>query len=154
MKKVPWLAVPLLAVFLLALLNFVQDLIRWKQDPTEEIKQKLNEMVEGVRTKDLNRVFQHISEDFKRKGANKENFRQNVESAIGLLQTSEICITDPDVGVDLAKGTAQAEFLVMKRENGAGFARCQTEFTRDADRQWRVSTIEIYYGGHELRLPF
>jgi hypothetical protein len=154
MKKLPLLALLILVVFVLGLVNPISDRVPWKEDPTGQIKQNVFDMVEGLRTKNLTRVFRHVSQDFQRKGANKENFRRNVESVIDALQANHMCVSDPDVIVDRARGAAQVEFLIMRTEGATEFVRCLTKFIRDPDRQWRLKNIEVYLGDHELGLPF
>jgi hypothetical protein len=70
-----------------ALLIVTYGAIRWNMEsPSQQIERKIQEMADGVRKKELNKVFEYISEDFERKGATKQEFRRNVESVFSLYE--------------------------------------------------------------------
>jgi hypothetical protein len=111
----------------------------------EQIERKLKEMSDGVRERNLDKVFQHVSDSFRYGTRSKAQLREAGDRE--LQQLTEIPIWDVtihDVGKDDA--TATADFGVKAKGPNIPEHQfnCRARFVRDPDGQWRLQGFELF----------
>jgi hypothetical protein len=114
----------------------------------QQIERKLQEMAASVKTRNLDRIFSHISSDFQYRSQDKAAFRKKAEEAIRQRNVEEVVIWDVKlVELSRPKRLAKVAFSVKGRGNWSGgqeYYRCVTDFRLDPDEQWRMKTLAIY----------
>jgi ketosteroid isomerase-like protein len=135
----------------LMLVYFLLD--RLVETDREQIQRKIEVMAGAVRRQDVGAIIAHISEDFRVGGVNREGFRQYAESRIRSHWVDEIIVWDfqfpddfkaraPVAGRDTE--VAQVSFLVRAVGSfGNAVERCQADFVRDRDGQWRLLDFQL-----------
>ncbi|MBY0527516.1 MAG: nuclear transport factor 2 family protein [Gemmataceae bacterium] len=116
------------------------------ESDSAQIKRKVNEMAEGVKAKDVDRIFQHISEQFRYRSTDKQEFRQYADAALRRGEVAELRLSNIDKVEFLpAKAgepaTASIRFLAKPIAPGGDFDRIfrvEAIFIRDPDGQWRL----------------
>lgn len=125
----------------------------------EQIVHKIKLMIAAVNAHDIDRAFQHISEDFRTpQGKGKEDLRQLATRYIGqhLLESVDVwdiaCIGEPS----RSDGTAKAAFMVKPHGPGVeGFpAECDATFDFDAQHGWRLSRVRLLKPQTTEELPW
>lgn len=115
----------------------------------EQIHWKLGEMSNGVRERNMTKVFAHISEQFSVQGMTKGSLRKAAETHQQQGNVSEVKIWDIVVEPIPAGATeAQVRFQFKVEGNwnreGAAFFRCKSKFVRDPDGEWRLKSFEVF----------
>jgi hypothetical protein len=139
-----------LAILVLALLAggvWLTD--RLVETDEEQIEHAVREMAEGARTRDVDRVFRHVSESFRsRQGNDKERFkdfaRQHINHGIEDVPVWDFHFED----VSRPKRTASVSFLFKVKGVRIGraqefSARCEAKFHLDPDGQWRLQSFQL-----------
>ncbi len=139
-------AIALLA--LVWLLGYVIPLVFGESDK-QQIERKIREMAEGVKARDLERVFTHISDEIHFQTTHgKKDFRRNADNAIRSHNPEDVLIWDFEAKeISRQKRTAKVEFMVKAKGNWPGSEvgyRCEAEFVLDADNQWRLKGFQIF----------
>jgi hypothetical protein len=125
-------------------------------------------MSAGVLARDVDRIFAHVSEQFRQgprtfgSTLDKAAFRKASEAAIRAHHVTEVSAWDFEPqGVSRAQRTATMVFKVKPRGNWGGDAAyylCRAQFVLDPDNQWRLEGFEIFnpfVDVHEpLQIPF
>jgi hypothetical protein len=147
----------MVAFLALAGLYFLLD--RLVETDREQIVRKVNEMAAGVRERNVDRIFAHVSEQFRLSGSDRAAFRQLAERAIRNGQVTEVKAWDflfPDDfrGTERRTvGGTQQEVQVVRVQfrvkpegpalNTAGFL-CRATFIRDPDGQLRLLDFQLF----------
>jgi hypothetical protein len=128
-----------LAVVILALYLFVDT-------DNKRIRRAIREMSDGVKEDNVDKIFSHISNQFRLVGMTKESFRPVVESHRRNGDVTEVAAW----GFEQAKFTedkkeATIEFMIKPKGSiTQGWFRCVATFVRDPDGQWRLKTFSVF----------
>jgi hypothetical protein len=147
------LAVLPIVLAVLALLVGVYFLLdRLVETRREEIKRKLKEMAAAVRTRDLDRIFSHISEQFQVEDKDKAVFRRYVEDRFRLVD--ELAVWGEAFPDDTGTVTFHAKPKGSQVPEQLQVV-VRAQFVRDPDGQWRLRTFELFLppGGQPVSLP-
>ena len=112
----------------------------------KRIQRAIREMSEGVKERNVDKIFSHISNQFNLAGRTKESFRPMVENHIRNGDIREVAAW----GFEQArfsedKKEATIEFLIRPKGNMTNaWYRCLATFVRDADGQWRLRTFSVF----------
>jgi hypothetical protein len=126
---------------------------------SKQIQKNLEEMAAGVKAKDLDRTFAHISDQFNVNGLTKAGLRNLAERVMRNGLIDEITIWDYEVGeVSRSNRTGKIAFKVKITGPQAPrepFYSCKADFVLDPDYQWRLRSFVIYHpvNNEPLRLP-
>jgi len=114
----------------------------------KRIRRAIREMADGVQQDNLNKIFAHISDQFRWAGMSKESFRREVESRRSRGDVTEVRTWDfaqPKFTED--KKEATIEFMVKPIGNlnvKEVWYRCVATFVRDPDGKWRLKTFSLF----------
>jgi hypothetical protein len=147
------LAVPPIVLTVLAVLAGVYFLLdRLVETPHEQIKRKLHEMADAVKTRNLDRIFAHISEQFNVQGMNKAAFRTYVESQFSIVEDLAVWGEQfpDDSGRIVFRAKPKGPRIPEQFQ-----AIVDAEFVRDPDQEWRLRRFEVRLGlgGSPVPLP-
>jgi hypothetical protein len=112
--------------------------------PTDQkqIAGAIQDMGEGVRKADVNRIFANISDQFRLGGMQKETFRTFVADRLRRGDVTEVVAYDlEDAQVSRPNRTATIEFKVKPHGNAVQegtFYFCKATFVLDSDNRWRL----------------
>jgi hypothetical protein len=129
----------------------------------KRIRIALEEMAAGVKEKNLDKIFKHVSEKFNKKGVTKQELRQRVQRYIRNEDITNVVLFDFYKRViSKEKGTATIKFSASPQGNLARgeYYRCSATFVRDPDGEWRLQSFKICLLtvdpdlGEELELPW
>jgi hypothetical protein len=132
----------IVAAFLVWLLTFLI--------PTDQsrIVGAIRDMSAAVPAKDTNRIFSHISDQFRYSGMGKEAFRAFVDHHLKNGDVEEVLADSFEKAqVSRADRTAVIEFNVKPKGNATGdtlFYYCKARFVLDPDNQWRLKGFEVF----------
>jgi hypothetical protein len=125
------------------------------ETPAEAMKRKTEAMANAVSAKELDKIFQHVSENFDRVGKGKTDKATMRAAAQRILDSGELTEVKVwgfkdekvDRGAAETKPTGTIEFTVKPKgpnlmEN-PGY-RCVAQFVFDDDRQWRLQGFTVY----------
>jgi ketosteroid isomerase-like protein len=120
----------------------------------EQIKRKLNEMSEGVRNHDMNRVFINVSESFRVQSADKAALRKVADAGQQSGQVTEIKLSNIEVQpIESGARNATAEFQVKIEGPQQLFFRCRAVFVKDPDGQWRLQSFQVFNPAADMNQP-
>jgi hypothetical protein len=115
----------------------------------EQIEHAVREMAEGARTRDVDRVFRHVSDSFRSpQGNDKERFkdfaRRQMEHGIEDVPVWDFLFED----VSRSTRTATVSFLFKVKgiriaRSQEFSARCEAKFCLDPDGQWRLQSFQL-----------
>ncbi len=115
----------------------------------KRIQWVIKDMSDGVAHQDIDRIFQHVSEEFHtQRGTTKSQFRPVVERYMKSGEIQKVKVWDFDaVEISREKGLAIIDFQVkgegnLEREGQLGY-RCRAVFVLEDD-QWRVKTFDLF----------
>jgi hypothetical protein len=115
---------------------------------SQQIERKIRAMAAAVKTRDLNRIFSHISERFDFHGLDKAAFRRKAVEAINARQVEEVVVWNFERGeIIREQGTGNVRFMVKARGNFRGSEAgypCIADFVLDPDGQWRMQGFQIF----------
>jgi signal transduction histidine kinase len=130
----------------LALLFFLFTLLM----PTDlkRIRHAIDGMGAGVREKNTDRIFDHISDRFRLGSLDKEAFRSAVDPILKRGDVTEINVWDfRDADISREKRTGTLVFQVKPQPEdrfNKQFYRCKATFVLDPDDQWRLKGFELF----------
>ena len=112
----------------------------------EQIVRKLKLMSDGVRERNMNKVFEHVSESFHYNTAKKADLRASADSAIQFGRITSIPLGSVNVDPIPSGGTtAIAHFVFTLKGASVDMPlRCRAHFTRDPDNEWRLKTFQVF----------
>jgi hypothetical protein len=147
------------AVAFLALAGLYFLLDRLVETDREQIVRKIEEMSAGVRERNVDRIFAHVSEQFRLNNTDRAAFRAFADRAIRTGQVTEVKAWDFHFDDDFraterrtVRGTpqeaqlARVRFTVKPEGPGittAGFL-CRATFIRDPDGQLRLLDFQLF----------
>jgi len=133
------------AVGLAALLYFLLDVVR--QTPREQVEATIREMADAVNKHDVDRLFRHVSDNFKYRGRDKKEFRERVRSALDTYGVKNARIKNLRfLKEDAAAGQVTVRFDGKADTNQEWTLAlpCEVDFIREGDGQWRMKAIRFY----------
>lgn len=113
----------------------------------ERMQLHIKDMAGAVERKDADRIFTHVSDQFRLGGATKSDFRRWVSDRIKNGDITELIVWDFERG-DISRDKREAKILFLVKGRGPQLERdkfllCIATFTLDADGEWRLSTFEL-----------
>jgi len=115
-------------------------------DP-KRIRRAIQEMSDGVKEGNLDKIFSHVSDQFRLMGQSKESYRPTVERYIRNGDLTAISVWDFDEAqVSREKKEATIEFRVKPKGTMTGaelFYLCRATFSLDSDGKWRLKTFVV-----------
>ncbi|HZV04462.1 MAG TPA: hypothetical protein VE999_05170 [Gemmataceae bacterium] len=135
-------AVAVALIGLYALLDKVVETDR------EQIVRKVNEMAAAVNSRNLDALFENISENFRSPlGKDKQQFRDFVGHYVngGIVQNVRVWDIEFDDSPSRENPPARVFFRARAEENGRGlFADCETMWGFDSQHGWRLRSIRLF----------
>jgi hypothetical protein len=143
-------------LIVLALIGCYFLLDRAVETEREQVVRKVRAMADGVRERDVSKIFIHISERFHFAGADRVRFRQRAEQAIGRHEVDEVEVWEfqfPDDFRTRVQVPGQGEvdairvsFMAKPKGGVMGdqFFRCEAVFVREPDEQWRLFEFQLF----------
>jgi hypothetical protein len=124
---------------------------------SQQIERKIRAMAAAVKTRDLDRIFSHISESFHFGSHDKAAFRRRSEEVIRAGEVEEVIVWDFQRG-DIARDqrTGKISFMVKARASWRGSEagyRCDADFVLDSDGQWRMGGFQLFNPFRESKEP-
>jgi hypothetical protein len=117
----------------------------------EQIVASVEEMANGVRAKDANRIFGHVSDEFRLGGLNKAGLRSRADGILARGDLQDVRVWDfqhAEINRPAAdRPTATIVFKFKPIGNVAPedtFYRCRANFVLEADGKWRMTSFEIF----------
>jgi hypothetical protein len=151
-RKRHWL-IGAAACALLALGYFTLSKVR--ETPRAQVERKIKEMAAGVQAGDANRIFEHISPEFRLRTLggtlDKAGFRKSVDIILRNKLVDEVVVW----GFEFPErwptsGPARVGFQAKPKGNWSGrdmFYRIEADFVRDPDGQWRLEGFRAFKPG-------
>jgi hypothetical protein len=121
----------------------------------KRIAKAVQVMAAGVKARDLDRVFRHLSEQFHIGGHDKASFRRFAENAIRSHNVEDVIVWDFDGAKGSGKTMRRMAFKVKVRGNWSGGADhylCVAEFALEQG-QWRMLGFQIFNPFMETTRP-
>jgi ketosteroid isomerase-like protein len=153
-KQTPRRAYLIAAAVCLVLIGIYFLLDRQVETDREQIQRKITEMAAAVQTRDVERIFQHISPNFHAGEADRAGFRQDVERALPLIDKVEVWGSQFPENFRQRTGqgaaaeeTARVEFFAKPSggtAGNAGYYLVRAVMRRDPDGQWRLQSYEVF----------
>jgi hypothetical protein len=134
----------------LALLYFLMD--RLVETPGEQIARKLQDMARAVKARNVDAIFEHVSDQFHAEGMDKEQFRGYANRAIEKGWIDELFIDD----LSFPGGPGEVNFRARPRSGRLPeriFLMVRSQFVLDPDGQWRLKSFQAFFGNDPLPLP-
>ncbi|MFL5342545.1 MAG: hypothetical protein ACJ8F7_20555 [Gemmataceae bacterium] len=126
----------------------------------EQIVRKLNEMSAGIHDRNMNAVFQHVSNSFRLGGSDKAALRKRADDASSSGQVTEIKVWDVRIdSLSREEKKAVAQFLFKVEGSvptGSAPFRCRAKFVLDPDNQWRLQSFDVFTPegqGNPIQVP-
>ncbi len=158
-RRRPYAVGAVAAVVLLGLVGLLVYLSPhlFGESDSQQIERKVREMAAAVKTNDLDRIFGHISRDFRHGSLDKAAFRHRAEEVMRSRNVEEVIVWDFQRGeVRRAQRTAKITFMVKARGNWRGSEAgylCEAEFALDPDNQWRMKGFQLFNPFRESDQP-
>jgi hypothetical protein len=129
---------------------------------SKRLEKIVQDMVNGLKASDLERIFAHVSDRFEYHLHNKAEFRQKVADIIRRHEVVDADIRDFTIEhISRENGTARINFLTKPRgnfnEEGMLF-RVRADFVLEPDGSagaWRVKGFDVFYpaGTTPIQVP-
>ena len=146
----PRTGLALISVISLLLLLGLFACDHFLENDRKQIIRKINEMSAGVHERNLNKIFEHVSESFQESGANKQRLRELANRhLIDNGDVTEVKVTQVVVeSVSREQKQAVAVFLIKVEGNSipsnAALFRIKARFVLDPDNQWRLRSFDMF----------
>jgi hypothetical protein len=145
------------AVFAVAYIYFMLGFV--KETDAMQIHRKVQEMAAGVNENNLDKTFQHFSDDLRMGGRRKSDLRAGAESALRSYGVHNMRLFDTEIEqLSSADRRARVTFNAKADGNwgGEAFYRVRSEWTLEADGQWRMRSFTLHnpINNDEQRIPF
>jgi hypothetical protein len=120
---------------------------------SRRITKALQEMSEGVRTRDLNRIFAQVSDRFQQgpptfsAAVDKEAFRKRAEEIIKSRNVEQVVVWDPHFEeLSHTARTARVVFSAKAKGNWGSEVPylVRADFVLDPDGQWRMKGFQVF----------
>ncbi|HXG11247.1 MAG TPA: hypothetical protein VNK04_15925 [Gemmataceae bacterium] len=116
----------------------------------EQIVRIIEEMADGVRSRDTERVFRHVSESFSARGRGKKEFREFARRYIESGEVTDVVVWEFRFEGEepRANKLAKVFFYAKARANIRGsrqdpFYLVEADFCLDPDGQWRLKWFQF-----------
>src|SRR5262245_28919448 len=113
-----------------------------------EIRRKVEEIAENVGTRNLDRVFRHVSAEFRYGSHDKRALREAAQEALRRRDVTGVRVWDVQVEeLSREQRTARVSFHFKGRGNwgtGAEFYLCRAVFVLDPDHEWRLKSFQVF----------
>jgi hypothetical protein len=151
-RKLAQLPVLLALLALLAAGYFLLD--RLVETRREQIERKLQVMAAAVRTRNVDAIMEHISEQFRFQNMDRSAFRGMVDGAVRNGAVNDLVVWNVQFPDDSGRVTFMAKPKGSRVQDNAGFL-VRAEFVQDADGQWRLRTFQVFFpsGGEPVTVP-
>lgn len=129
----------------------------------EQITAAFQEMSAGVRARNLDRIFEHVSDSFNRKGLNKAGFRAASDAALRSQRVDEVVVwgfeypsdykekENPD---DETPNVARVSFMAKAvGDSQIGLWQVHATMHRDPDGKWRLQNFTVFDPYHNQTQP-
>lgn len=138
-------------VAVLLLLWFGWQFVR-KETPGEQMKRKTEAMAAAIQTRNLDAVFQHLSDEFRYGPMDKNRLRSVAQRYLDSNELSAIEVWDfKEAQVKEAQGDERASATIQFTVKPLGpsipkevWFRCASRWVLDADGQWRLAGFDLY----------
>jgi hypothetical protein len=114
----------------------------------KQIQRAVEEMAAGVRSRDLNRIFENISQDFKYGGLGRAEFRSRSEQAIKNWNVEDVIVWEFEAdSISREKRSAQMTFKAKAMGSWRGseaYYLCRAEFVLGPDDKWRLKGFKLF----------
>jgi hypothetical protein len=133
------------AVAGLALLYFLLDILH--ETPREKVEATIKEMADAASKHDLDRLFRHVSENFKYQNSDKKAFRDRVRSALDRYDVKNIRVKDLrflNMDLDAGRMTVRVGGTASTNQEWSMALPCELDFVREGDGEWRMKAIRFY----------
>jgi len=123
----------------------------------EQMIRKVQEIADGVRARDFQNIFKHVSEDFRRGAFDKAQFRhfaQEVSHSQNVTEFQAWGFVPGDVSRQKRRGNL--EFLFKIRGNwsaGNEYFLAKTVWHLDSDGEWRLQTFDVFNPYSDTKSP-
>lgn len=130
---------------------------RLVESDREQMVRKIGEMSVAVRGRQIDRVFEHVSDSFLTNGVDKKGFRAYAESRNQSRFVEEFVAWDFEPGPTSRESRAGELRFFFKVRGSFGetppgyFAR--TLWVYDSDGQWRLKGYELYNSINDSKTP-
>jgi hypothetical protein len=137
---------------------------RFVETDAKRIERVVRAMAAGVPARDADRIFAHISDDFRLRGQTaKADFRRTVEGHLRRGDVTDLAVYAFNP-LEIARNKRSATVLFGAKGKGPGFQgyemyNVKAFFVLDPDGQWRLKDFRLYLPqvdpgtGEEITLP-
>jgi hypothetical protein len=137
-----------LAVAVVVLLAAIWLITLFHETESRKIKEAIDEMRAGVQARDVERIFQHVSKDFRYHAHDRETFKGLSREILRRRDVEDVLIWDfePEK-ISREDRTATVVFKAKPKGNWAGseaFYLCRAEFVLDPDGKWRLKGFKVF----------
>jgi ketosteroid isomerase-like protein len=143
-RKRRWLYLACVPVLLIGVYFLLDLLVETRR---EQIGRKLKEMSAAVQARDVDRIFRHISEDFRleQRGTSmdKAAFRRAVDTVFRNRVVDRVHIWDIAIGARAGDVVFRVKPTGQRIPDHPGFV-CRATFVQDADGQWRMAGFQVF----------
>jgi ketosteroid isomerase-like protein len=117
------------------------------ETPQRQIARKIDEMAAAVKARDVERIFAHVSSEFRFRDKDREAFKSYARTALDSGWIDEVAVWDIELGPLEDERTRPVTFRAKPKGGRYGTEVpyfVKAVFTRDPDGQWRMKTFDIY----------
>jgi hypothetical protein len=125
----------------------------------EQMIRKVQEIAHAISHRRLDRAFEHVSEQFDRRGKNKQGFREFAEAHLRRGFVTDVQVWDftvTEVSAETRLGVVECFFKVRGNFPGGESppgAFTRIVFTLDPDKQWRVRSFDWFSSISDSKSP-
>ncbi|HKB40658.1 MAG TPA: hypothetical protein VKD72_29805 [Gemmataceae bacterium] len=127
------------------LLYFLLDILH--ETPREKVEATIKEMADAASKHDLDRLFRHVSDNFKYQSSDRKAFRERVRSALDRYDVKNIHVKDLrflNMDVDAGRMTVRVGGTASTNQEWSMALPCELDFVREGDGEWRMRAIRFY----------
>ncbi|MBL8795288.1 MAG: hypothetical protein JNM56_15390 [Planctomycetia bacterium] len=139
------------AVVAVLLLLWIGWQLLGPESPARQMQRKTEAMAAAIQTRNLDALFEHVSDEFRYGPMDKARLRTVAERYLGSGELGSIEVWDfRDAKVQPASGnekpSATIQFTVKPkgRDIPDVFFRCASRWVQEADGQWRIVGFDLY----------
>jgi hypothetical protein len=125
----------------------------------EQMIRKVQEVADAISHRRLDRAFEHVSEQFDRRGKNKQGFREFADAHLRRGFVTDVQVWDftvTEVSAESRRGVVECFFKVRGNFPGGESppgALTRIVFTLDPDQQWRVKNFDWFSSVADSKSP-
>jgi hypothetical protein len=137
------------AGFAVALIVLASVFVFMFPSDQQRIESAVRDMQKGVKDKNADLIFVHISDDFRIGLADKPALRKLAEGAMKRGDVNDIIVWDfRDAEISRADRTATIKFYIKPKGNVIAdpepYYTCKAKFVLDSDDEWRMKSFELF----------